>query len=472
MGCGVLGIVLHEDDEQLLPLAKTGLGRLNHRGEDAHGISFLNPEDNQIKTRKSMGLVRGSDIFDDQDFGSFLIGHTRYRTSSTGSLENAQPIEFSLPGGRKAAISHNGNLTNDRELLRSELKVKQEGMSDTRVLGMLLAKSLRRNDEFDHVKETLSKVAGSYSITLLVGGADPKVIAIRDPYGYMPLRYGSNENGFFVASESVAFDRKYLNVAKSRDVKPGEMLVINQSEVVTYQLFESKQKQHCMFQPVYMCRPESKLGEDSVYVIRERLGIEIAKDYRPKVDFVVPVPESGVPASYGYSRATGVPVRMGIVRDRYESGRSFMQDDQYKREDVVNKKLNIIPDILRDQRVLLLEDSLVRGTTMRKLIEEIRVFAGATEVHIALSCPPIVSECRYGIDFYNKDLVARPFHGREHEEINAEVAEKIGADSVHYQTIDGLAEALGTTREKLCLSCLTGIYVQPGSFVSEEERKK
>jgi amidophosphoribosyltransferase len=209
----------------------------------------------------------------------------------------------------------------------------------------------------------------------------------------------------------------------------------------------------------------------SVYELRERLGFNIAVHYRPEVDFVVPVPESGVPVGYGYSQATGVPIRMGIVRDRYESGRSFMQDNQLKREDTVNKKLNIIPAILEGKAVLLTEDSLVRGTTMKNLIEELRA-AGATEVHVAFSCPPIISGCRYGIDFYDKDLTARPFRDVSRPEINREIAKRIGANSAYYQTIDGLVEALRVSRENLCLSCLTGIYVQPGSLMSEEERKK
>jgi amidophosphoribosyltransferase len=468
--CGVLGIVLKEDSEKLGIYAKIGLGTLNHRGEDAHGISFFNPQKGQVETIKSLGLVRDCRFFDKPISGSFLIGHTRYRTSSTDSLENAQPIQFALSDGKNAAIAHNGNLTNDKEILKDELRSSQEGVSDTRVLGMLLGKSLRNVNVVESVREALRKVRGSYSITMLVEDNEPGIVAVKDPYGYMPLRVGSNEEGFFVASESVAFDRKYLN-AKSREMAPGEMVMINKRGIVSYQLFESERKQHCMFQPIYMCRPDSVFEGSGVSAIRERLGYEIGTNYKPNVHMVLPVPESGLPISFGYSQATGIPVHMGIVRDRYESGRSFMQDNQEKRESVASKKFNIVSEIVNGKSVVLVEDSVVRGTTMRGLIAELR-YCGAIEVHVAFACPPIVSECRYGIDFYNKNLIARPFKDRPRDEMNREIAKIIQANSVYYQTIDGMVNAIGVKKENLCLSCLTGVYVQPGSFSSEEDRKR
>ncbi|MGA3020432.1 MAG: amidophosphoribosyltransferase [Candidatus Micrarchaeales archaeon] len=461
---------MHKDGEKILPYARVGLDASNHRGEEGLGIGFVNPETGKIEVRREMGLVRDSHVFDKRIFGSLLIGHTRYRTSSTCSMENLQPIPFSLKDGTTAAISHNGNITNDRELLKKVLKKEQKGISDTKVIGMLLGQNLGKKKDVDAVRESLSRVVGSYSMVVLVGGERPRVLVIRDPYGYMPLRIGRNRDGFFVASESVAFGNKYLNAA-SRDVAPGEMVVMDQKGMVTYQLFERKREQHCMFQAVYMYRPDSQFEGKSVAEIREKLGFEVAGRYRPDVNIIIPIPETGWDIGLGYSRATGIPIRRGVVRDRYESGRSFMRGDQLSREKVVNRKLNVIPEIVRGKHVLITEDSLVRGTTMKGMINEIRA-AGAEEIHVAFSCPPITDECRYGIDFYNDKLIARSFKGRPAEEINREIAKEIGADSVYYQTMDGLIDALAVSREKLCLSCLTGVYVQPGSFMTEEERKK
>jgi amidophosphoribosyltransferase len=468
--CGVLTIVLHQDDDRMRPYAKVGLDALNHRGEEGLGIGFVNPKTGKIEVRREMGLVRDSHIFDKEIFTSMLIGHTRYRTSSTCSLENLQPIPFTLEDGTTAAIAHNGNITNDRDLQKRVLKTEQNGISDTKVIGMLLSQNLGKKKDMDAVKKSLSRVVGSYSMVVLVGGKKPRVLAIRDPYGYMPLRIGRNDDGFFIASESVAFGNKYLN-ATSRDVAPGEMIIIDQKGITACQLFEQKHEQHCMFQAVYMYRPDSQFEGNSVAEIRERLGFEVAEHYRPDVNVIIPIPETGWDTGLGYSRATGIAVRRGVVRDRYESGRSFMRGDQVSRERVVNRKLNVIPEIVKGKHVLITEDSLVRGTTMKGIINEIRA-AGAIEIHVAFSCPPITDECRYGIDFYNNNLIARPFKGRPAAEINREIAKEIGADSVYYQTIEGLVDALTVPKEKLCLSCLTGNYVQPGAFMTEEERKK
>jgi amidophosphoribosyltransferase len=257
-------------------------------------------------------------------------------------------------------------------------------------------------------------------------------------------------------------------------MRPGEMMVVNNKEAVSYQLLEPKQQQFCMFQLVYMCRPESQFntlsGITTVYKIRETLGAELAEYYRPDVDFVSPIPDSGVPAACGYSNATGLPNQMSIIRNRYLS-RTFMQSDQSKREAAVDLKLNPIPEVLKGKRVILIDDSLVRGTTMNKIVAKTRN-AGAIEVHVAFTCPPVISGCMYGIDIYNENLAARQFRDRTHDEMNIEIAEIIGADSVYYLTIDSLVKALNMSREGLCLSCLNGIYVQPGKLVSEEERKK
>ena len=457
-----------------------GMSALNHRGEQAHGIAFVD-SNGQLEIRKSRGLVRDSPIFDEEIRGGPLIGHTRYPTSSRDTMENAQPIRVYVGERTVGAMAHNGNIKNDEELklellkdgaldgaLRDELE--REGVSDTRVLGALLALTLQNGNEAASVREALKRSVGSYSMVFLVAGQDPKVIAIRDPLGYMPLQVGSNGDGFFVASESVAFGRNYLN-ASFRDVKPGEMLMIDREGIKSVQLFESNQTQHCMFQYVYMCRPESRIEGGNIYTIRENLGAEIAGHYRPRVDFVAPIMDSGFVVASGYSRATGVPICGAVVKDRYESRRSFMQNDQNSRDMVVGKKLNVIADLVKGKSVLLMDDSLVRGTTMRKVVKEMRE-SGAKEVHLAVSCPPIVSQCGDGIDFYNDSLIARPFREMKPEELNRTIAKLVGVDTFYYQTIDDLARAIGLKREQLCLSCLTGIYAQPFKLKSEAERRE
>lgn len=470
MACGVLGVVLKEDsknNENLVDYARWGLSALNHRGEIAHGLAFLGT-DGRLETRKSMGLVRDSGIFEKPILGSMLIGHTRYITSSTNSMNNTQPIEFKLESGDVAAISHNGNINNDKEL-RQLLGMEQEGVSDTQTLAILLSKGLQKENEIDLIREALSRVVGSYSITILVSGSNPKLIAIRDPFAIMPLSWGENEDAYFIFSESVAAGNNYLN-STSNSIAGGEMVVVDRKGITRHQLFEKKKMKFDMFQYVYMGRPETEFEGQSVYMVRKRFGFEIAKHYKPEVEMVVPIMDSGYYVALGYSQATGLRVEAAIVKDRYESRRSFMQNDHKSREHVAKKKLNVIPQAVEGKRVLLIDDSVVRGTQLRPLVEALKK-AGAKEVHLAVSCPPIISQCPYGIDFYDEELIARLHKDKPVEEIEKEVAKKIGLDSMHYQRIDGLVAAIGLQKEQLCLGCLTGEYPQPFDPVSAKERK-
>ncbi|MDE1871407.1 MAG: amidophosphoribosyltransferase [Candidatus Micrarchaeota archaeon] len=467
MACGVLGIVLKDGEDDLKAVASTGLGTLNHRGENAHGVAVLDGN-GRIATQKELGLVRDSKIFSNALRGNMLIGHTRYITSSESSMSNAQPIQLETESGIQYAISHNGNIANDKGI-KSILRIEGNGVSDTRALGMLLGRGIGDNDLSGEMRSRLGMTIGSYSLAIVIGGKSPKLIATRDKYGYMPLFFGQNERGFFVASEPVTLSRKYLD-APYRPIAPGEMLEIDRTGVRTYQLFESQQKQYCMFQWIYMCRPDSTIEGANVYKMRESMGFRIAGNYRPDVDCIVPVPDSGISVAYGYNQATGIPIRMGIVKDRYESKRSFMQEDQKLRVNVVNKKLSVVAEVVKGNRVLLMDDSLVRGTTIAGTIKELRD-AGANEVHIAVSCPPIISQCHFGLDFYNKDLIARQYMDRKHEKMSELVAAKIGADSFYYPTIPDLVSAIGVREKDLCLSCLNGKYVQDVPQESEESRK-
>lgn len=472
MACGVLGVVLNEKSERLHANAKVGLSILNHRGETSHGLSFLDEINGvpQLVTRKSMGLVKDSKIFNDSISGRVLIGHTRYTTSSGSNLNNAQPIRFVSKSGVEYAVSHNGNIANSGEL-KAMLRIEEKGISDTVILGTLLGESLTAPEMNPaSIKAELGKAVGSYSLVALVASKDPKIIAIRDSYGYMPLSVGSNQEGVFVASESLAFGKKYLN-AIHRPIEPGEMVVISQSDgISSYRLFPHQQRQHCMFQWIYMCRPESVFEGSLVYEVRKRLGLKIAEHYKPDVDFFVPVPDSGNAVSCGYGQANRIPMEGALVKDRYERKRSFMQESHAHREIVVKNKLNVIGAVVEGKRILLIDDSLVRGLTMSNLIFDLRA-EGAKEVHVAFSCPPIISQCYFGIDFYNQDLVARAFSSGGQEQMNIEIAKLIGADSVYYTTIDDLAWAIGLPRSSLCISCLTGEYVQDVKPESEASRK-
>ncbi len=470
MACGVLGVVLKggsENTGRLTDYAKWGLGALNHRGEIAHGLAFLGTN-NRVETRKSAGLVRDSEIFDKPIAGSMLIGHTRYITSSTNSMENTQPIEFKLESGDTAAIAHNGNINNDKEL-RQLLGINQEGVSDTQTLAALLSKSLQNDSDINPIRQVLGKVVGSYSIAILVSGSNPKLVAIRDPFAIMPLSWGENEDAYFIFSESVASGSNYLG-STSNNIAGGEMVVIDRNGVTKHQLFERKNMRFDMFQYIYMGRPETEFEGQNVYMVRKKLGFEIAKHYRPEVDMVVPVMDSGYYVALGYSEATGLRIEAAIVKDRYESRRSFMQNDHKSRQHVARKKLNIIPQAVSGKRVLLVDDSIVRGNQLRPLIDALKK-AGAEKVHLAVSCPPIVSQCPYGVDFYNDELIARPHKDKPVEEIEKAVANEIGLDSVYYQRIDGLVSAIGLKKEQLCLGCLNGEYPQPFIPESANERK-
>ncbi len=459
MACGVLGIALKSgvDAEHMQSYAKNSMQILNHRGENAHGIAFIDGR-RRIVARKNTGLVRDSHVFESRVQSPMLIGHTRYVTSSSNNTSNTQPIHIILHG-LDYAVSHNGNIVNDAEI-REELGMRNLRMSDTRTLALLLKDSLRSGKTFEGlIHDALEKVNGSYSMAILLNKEEPVILAIRDRFGFMPLSVGENRHGFFVASESVTFGKGYLN-AESREVLPGEMVIISRNGMESIKLFDSNEKQFCMFQWIYMGRPESVIGGSNIYLVREMLGAKIALRYRPSIDFVVPVPDSGLAVAYGYAKATGMPIRMGLVKDRYESKRSFMQNSQKQREEVLGKKLNVVPEVVHGKRILLLDDSLVRGTTTKKTIEMLRE-AGAKSVHIAFSCPPIISQCGYGVDFYNEQLLARTYMQKEGSEMNKAVAKAIGADSLYYNTISDLSDAISREEKDLCLSCLTGVYRQP-----------
>lgn len=471
VACAVIACVSKRSGVDLRAEAVVGLRALNHRGEQAHGIAFLNGGE-KVESRRELGLVNPA-IVSNVKIHDMFIGHTRYSTSSASDIEHAQPFVFEREG-MSYAISHNGNISNDHALGR-ELGINKHNASDTYVLGELIGNSLVKPESelANSLRKDLVRAVGSYSLALLVGGREPRVIAIRDRFGYMPLCVGENEKGFFVASEDVALGPNYLDAKSLRQIRPGEMVTITSKGVRIDKLFEPE-LHICMFQFVYMCRPDSTVEGRVVSEVRQELGKIIGMNYKPEIDFVVPVPDSGMPLAFGYSEVTGVPIKLGLVKDRYISQRSFMQSDIVEVKKMVRAKHNPNLGAVSGKRILLVDDSMVRGSTMRRIIEDLRGTRenpGASEIYAAFGCPPVTSQCPNGIDFYNDQLIARPHMALGHLGLSDTVAREIGANGIFYPTIENLTQGIGIPKERLCLGCLTGKYVEKITFENEDQRR-
>ena len=416
-----------------------------------------------------MGLVKESTIGDAPVKGP-LIGHTRYSTSSTVDESNAQPTKH-RSGAEEYAVSHNGNVSNDRYLAEM-LGINTGNISDTHILGELLREGIEAEGDKQPLilRQQLSKVVGSYSMAVLVGGKEPYVIAMRDKFGYMPLSIAETSNLFLVSSESVSFGTQYISERPSlvRDVRLGEIIFIKPEGMKSYIIpAEQQMPQHCWFQDVYMMRPDS----NSVGLKRVRIGEIIASKYRPDVDMVVPVPDSGMLVAYGYANATGIPIMPGLIKDRYKTVRSFMHNGEVKRQEILTAKHNVNTAVVQGRNVLLIDDSVVRGATMKKIIELLHA-AGAKKVYTAVSSPQIGYDCHFGIDFYRKQLIAAKYIDMNHEEVCAHVAKELGADGMYYMETKDLAKIIGVMEGSMCTSCLTGNYVQNVTTRTEEDRRR
>ena len=456
--CGVFGAA--SPGSPVFELLYHGLLALQHRGQESAGMATID-QDGRLRVRKSMGLV--CDIFNPEESyglkGSIGIGHVRYSTVGTSSLEDAQPFHFN-----GIALCHNGNLVNYAELRRNlqQRGVRLRSTCDAEILVHLLAEKARATDSASLV-DALSQIAelaeGSYSALCLTENRE--IIAFRDPYGFRPLCYGETENARVCASESVALDVCGGNLLAN--IEPGEAFIISEEGVRRERFAPCRRRAHCMFEYVYFSRPDSIIEGKSVYEVRLRLGENLGKTYGCKGELVVPVPDTARPAAEGLSRVTGVPVAEGLIKNRYVH-RTFIMPGQQRRENAVKMKLNPLKAVLKGRKICLVDDSIVRGTTIRKIISIVRE-AGAEEVHVMITCPPIVSPCFYGIDIAtHQELIAS---GRNVEEIRR----LIGADSLSYQTIDGLVDAIGLGREKLCLACLTGEYPTPKAQALADKMK-
>ncbi len=449
--CGVFGIYGHPESANMTYL---GLYSLQHRGQESAGIAVA--DGGQVRLSRAMGYV--ADNFDEQELsslvGSMAIGHVRYSTAGQSAVENAQPILIDCVHGQ-IALCHNGNLVNAREL-RSEL-VEQGSIfqtdSDTEVILHLYARSKERPAE-NAIVESVSQVRGAFSLVFLT---EDRLIAVRDPHGFRPLALGRLGDAWIVCSETCALD--LLDARYVRDVEPGEVLVIGPSGTRSIKPFPPGKTAHCIFEHVYFARPDSYVFGESVNDIRTSLGRQLARESPVEADVIVPIPDSGVCGAIGYAEASGVPMRMGLIRNHYV-GRTFIEPSQAIRHFGVKVKLNPVRSILDGKRVVLVDDSIVRGTTSRKIVKMVRG-AGATEVHMRIGCPPTISPCYYGIDTPRRSELIAATHNLE------EIKKYLGADSLAYLSLDGLLGSVETSRDSYCRSCFTGEY--PVEFPKDEE---
>jgi amidophosphoribosyltransferase len=449
--CGVVGVWGHPEASNL---AYLGLYALQHRGQESAGIASSDAQGpgTVIHTKRAMGQV--ADIFTPKALhrlkGRAAIGHTRYSTCGDSGINNAQPLTVECNKGQ-LAIAHNGNLTNAARIhdrLEAQGSIFQT-TSDTEVILHLLAQSGAENFD-ESLEAALNQVEGAYSLTLLTPGA---LYAIRDPWGFRPLAMGRlPEGGVFFASETCAFD--LIGAKYERDVEPGEWVRISGDSrtprIESHRFGPLRPRRQCIFEHVYFSRPDSLVFGRSVQESREALGRILAREAPADADIVVPVPDSGVAAALGYSEASGIPCRFGLIRSHYV-GRTFIEPSQQIRDFGVKLKLNPVRRLLEGKRVVLVDDSNVRGTTSRKIVHMIRE-AGATQVHMRVSCPPTVSPCYYGVDTPSKrELIAA-------NQTLDQIRDSIGADSLAYLSLAGLDEAVGNRNDTFCKACYTGDY--------------
>ncbi|MET0516057.1 MAG: amidophosphoribosyltransferase [Nitrospiraceae bacterium] len=450
--CAVFGIYGHKEASNLTYL---GLYALQHRGQEASGI--VSSDGEYFHAHKGMGLV--ADIFSQRELnrlpGSMAIGHNRYSTAGGSDLKNVQPLTVNFALGN-LALAHNGNLINST-VLRNELEAYGaifQSTSDTEVVIHLIAHS-RADTLLARVMDALSQVRGAFSVVLMT---DDGLIAARDPYGFRPLCLGRFRDAWLVASETCAFD--LLDAEYVREIEPGELIVLNEKGVTSYRPFTQTTPAMCIFEYVYFSRPDSRIfGGSAVYTIRKALGRQLAQESWVPADIVIPVPDSGVPAALGYAEGSGVPFETGLIRNHYV-GRTFIEPEQSIRHFGVKVKLNAVPEILRGKRVVVVDDSIVRGTTSRKIVKMLR-HAGAKEVHLRISSPPIVSPCFYGIDTPTKRELIGSSHTSE------EIRKYVTADSLAYLSLDGMLKAAPGQPDHYCTACFTERY--PISFTRAEE---
>ncbi len=447
--CGVFGILGHPDASRLTYL---GLYALQHRGQEAAGIvtSGKLGSKSGFRSRKKKGYV--ADVFDAKALekleGMNAIGHTRYSTSGESNNANIQPIYIECKFG-EIAVCHNGNLVN-AHTLRNELVERGSifrTTSDTEVILHLFAKSMQSSRE-DAIFDAVRTVTGAFSLLFLTKDA---LVGVRDPRGFRPLILGKVGERYVLCSETCALD--LIDAEYIREVEPGEMVVIDDKGVRSLRPFSATPPSHCIFEHVYFARPDSKVFGRDVHPTRIALGRQLARETPVDADVVVPVPDSGVIAATGYSQESGLPMEFGLIRNHYV-GRTFIEPRQSIRHFGVKIKLNPVRSVVENRRVVLIDDSIVRGTTSRKIVGMLR-HAGASEVHFRVSSPPTTGPCHYGIDTPKRDELIAANHTVE------QIAEHIGADTLGYLSQEGLMASVGEERDNYCAACFSGDYPIP-----------
>src|SRR5438045_2973712 len=453
--CGVVAIYSHPEAETL---AYLGLHALQHRGQESACI--ISSDGMSLHVHKAMGLV--ADIFTEKKLsrirGTLAIGHTRYSTTGDSALLNAQPIMVQSNKGM-IALAHNGNLTNAGEI-RARMEAQGsifQTSSDTEVIVHLIAQS-REHTLPEAMADALRRVEGAFSLVMI---SPDRIFAARDPRGFRPLAMGripalpnQREDTVVFASETCAFD--LVGATYEREVKPGELVIVGPEGTTSLFYTPALAQSSCIFEHVYFSRPDSRVFGRPVQESREQLGRQLAIEAPADADLVVPVPDSGVTAAMGYAAESGIPLRFGLIRNHYV-GRTFIEPQQTVRDFGVKLKLNPVRSLLEGKRVVLIDDSIVRGTTSKKIVSMVRD-AGAKEVHLRISCPPTISPCFYGVDTPSKSQLIAANKSVE------QIREYIGADSLQYLSMQGLKEACGEgVKANYCTACYTGIY--PTEFV-------
>jgi amidophosphoribosyltransferase len=445
--CGIFALYGHEDTARL---AYFGLYALQHRGQESAGISVA--DGRLMRHHKGMGLV--SEIFNEDILASLRghlgIGHVRYSTTGSSVLVNAQPFCITH-SGCSLSIAHNGNLVNAHKL-RCELEQRGsifQTTMDSEVIVHLIARNLVRGLE-DALISALNEIRGAFSLVL---ATENQIIGARDPYGFRPMCLGTlDDNAYVIASETCALD--LIGARYLRDVEPGEVVFIDESGLRSKYLDDRGRTAFCIFEFIYFARPDSSIFGQNVYLARKRQGYEMAREYQVGADIVMPFPDSGNYAALGFAESSGIPLEMGVIRNHYV-GRTFIEPTQAMRDFHVKVKLNPVRPLLSKKKLVIIEDSIVRGTTTKNRIKTLRE-AGAEEVHMAVSCPPHRYPCFYGIDFPTRKELIAATHSVE------EIKKFLGLDTLHYLSLEGLLQAIDMDGAGFCLACFNGDY--PVSF--------
>jgi amidophosphoribosyltransferase len=442
--CGLFGIYGNPEASSITYL---GLYALQHRGEESCGI--VSSDGQEVYAHKAMGQV--CDVFNEEKLsslkGHLAIGHVRYSTTGSSSVKNAQPLFVDHLGGY-FAIGHNGNLVNSYSL-KNELEANGsifQTTCDSEIIIHLMARS-KSKDVLERLTQALKKIKGAYSLVIMT---EDKLIGVRDPLGFRPLCLGKLKDNWCLASETCAFD--LIEAKFVREVEPGEMVVIDKKGMSSVKFDTSNKDKfaHCVFEHVYFSRPDSVVFGETVHLVRQKLGETLAKEHPVKADLVIPIPDSGSSAALGFSHASGIPLEWGVIRNHYV-GRTFIQPQQKIRDLGVRVKFNILKEVVKGKRVVIVDDSIVRGTTSRIRVKNFRL-AGAKEVHMRVACPPHKFPCFYGIDFPQADELIANKHSV------AEIKKFLDVDSLGYLSLEGMLSSVKLPKSHYCTACWSGDY--------------